>query len=46
MVSQKIAGRSIDLPGLGIRTRVLDAGQGPVVLMLHGNPDMPMSGRS
>lgn len=34
-----IAPRSIGLDELGIRTRVLDAGKGPVVLMLHGNPD-------
>jgi len=34
-----IEARSIDLPELGVATRVLDAGRGPVVLMLHGNPD-------
>src|SRR5437867_6338399 len=39
MVSPKIESRTLDLAELGIRTRVLDAGQGPVVLMLHGNPD-------
>ncbi len=27
------------IPGLNVRTRVLDAGRGPVVLLLHGNPD-------
>jgi len=31
--------RGIVLHDLGVRTRVLDAGSGPVVLMLHGNPD-------
>jgi haloalkane dehalogenase len=31
--------RRVHLQELGIHTRVLDAGQGPVVLMLHGNPD-------
>jgi pimeloyl-ACP methyl ester carboxylesterase len=39
MAPPKIEARTIDLPELGVRTRVLDAGQGPVVLMLHGNPD-------
>jgi pimeloyl-ACP methyl ester carboxylesterase len=39
MVSPKIEAPTLDLAELGIRTRVLDAGQGPVVLMLHGNPD-------
>ncbi len=34
-----IAARSVVLDELGIRTRVLDAGSGPFVLMLHGNPD-------
>jgi pimeloyl-ACP methyl ester carboxylesterase len=34
-----IQAMTIVLDGLGIRTRVLDAGKGPVVLMLHGNPD-------
>jgi pimeloyl-ACP methyl ester carboxylesterase len=29
----------VTLAELGIRTRVLEAGAGPVVLMLHGNPD-------
>ena len=31
--------RRISLPDLGIVTRVLEAGAGPSVLMLHGNPD-------
>jgi haloalkane dehalogenase len=34
-----IEARSITLPELGIQTRVLEAGSGPIVLMLHGNPD-------
>lgn len=34
-----IAESMIELPGLGLSTRVLQAGEGPVVLMLHGNPD-------
>jgi pimeloyl-ACP methyl ester carboxylesterase len=39
MAPPKIEARTIDLAELGVRTRVLDAGQGPIVLMLHGNPD-------
>jgi pimeloyl-ACP methyl ester carboxylesterase len=31
--------RSISIPELNIGTRVLEAGTGPIVLMLHGNPD-------
>src|SRR5262245_44146460 len=31
--------RSIAICELGLTTRVLEAGSGPVVLMLHGNPD-------
>ena len=34
-----IEARSITLPELGIKTCVLEAGSGPIVLMLHGNPD-------
>lgn len=34
-----IEARSLFLKSEGIRTRVLHAGDGPVVLMLHGNPD-------
>jgi haloalkane dehalogenase len=29
----------IDLPSVSLRTRILDAGSGPPVLLLHGNPD-------
>src|SRR5271155_5883509 len=29
----------VRLAGLGLRTRVIEVGTGPVVLMLHGNPD-------
>jgi haloalkane dehalogenase len=32
------AERTPDLPG-GVRVRVIDAGSGPTVLLLHGNPD-------
>lgn len=39
MVSPKIEARTLELAELGIRTRVLVAGQGPIVLMFHGNPD-------
>src|SRR5262245_55928457 len=39
MQTTTIRERKVILPKLGIRTRVLDAGQGPMVLMLHGNPD-------
>jgi haloalkane dehalogenase len=39
MNTPPIEAHSICVPGLGIRTRVLEAGLGPVVLMLHGNPD-------
>jgi pimeloyl-ACP methyl ester carboxylesterase len=39
MDTPPIEARSICLPELGISTRVLEAGSGPVVLMLHGNPD-------
>jgi haloalkane dehalogenase len=39
MATQKAQSRKISLPELGIGTRVLVAGTGPVVLMLHGNPD-------
>lgn len=31
--------RAILMDALGLRTRVIDAGRGPVVVMLHGNPD-------
>jgi pimeloyl-ACP methyl ester carboxylesterase len=39
MTTQKAQSRRLALPELGISTRVLVAGTGPVVLMLHGNPD-------
>ena len=39
MGTPTIEARRIALSELGISTRVLDAGKGPVVLMLHGNPD-------
>ncbi len=39
MATQTIAAHSIKLPELGITTRVLEAGTGPVAVMLHGNPD-------
>jgi pimeloyl-ACP methyl ester carboxylesterase len=39
MNTPAIESRSICLPELCISTRVLEAGSGPVVLMLHGNPD-------
>jgi haloalkane dehalogenase len=34
-----IHARSVAIPESGLTTRVLEAGSGPVVLMLHGNPD-------
>jgi len=34
-----IEARSIVLNELAIRTRVLEAGKGPIVLLFHGNPD-------
>jgi pimeloyl-ACP methyl ester carboxylesterase len=39
MDMQTIGARSIVLTELGISTRVLEVGSGPVVLLLHGNPD-------
>ena len=39
MSTPRIETRSIELTALGLGTRVLEAGTGPVVLMLHGNPD-------
>jgi haloalkane dehalogenase len=39
MGADTIKARTISLTELGISTRVLEAGTGPVVLMLHGNPD-------
>src|SRR5215470_5560 len=29
----------VTLPGIGVTTRVLEAGAGPIALLLHGNPD-------
>jgi pimeloyl-ACP methyl ester carboxylesterase len=31
--------RRLDLPSLGFSTRLLERGEGPPVLLLHGNPD-------
>src|SRR5215467_1261991 len=31
--------RWIELPSLGMRTRLLEAGSGPAVVLLHGHPD-------
>src|SRR5262245_17835341 len=31
--------RMVTLPTLGVTTRVLEAGTGPIALLLHGNPD-------
>jgi haloalkane dehalogenase len=39
MLAQGTIEHMVTLSDLGIRTRVLAAGAGPVVLMLHGNPD-------
>jgi pimeloyl-ACP methyl ester carboxylesterase len=39
MGTQAIEARGLELRELGIFTRVLVAGHGPVVLLLHGNPD-------
>jgi len=39
MTVPTIEARSICLAELGISTRVLEAGSGPLVLLLHGNPD-------
>jgi pimeloyl-ACP methyl ester carboxylesterase len=39
MDMQTIGARSIVLTELGISTRVLEVGSGPLVLLLHGNPD-------
>ena len=38
-MSDPIRSRSVPLPGLGFPVRVLEAGTGPAVLLLHGNPD-------
>jgi hypothetical protein len=39
MGTDSIEARGVSLTELGIGTRVLEAGSGPVVLLLHGNPD-------
>ncbi len=39
MATPTIEARSLFLNGLGVNTRVLEAGTGPVVLLFHGNPD-------
>ena len=39
MDATTVAERRISLADMGIMTRVLEAGAGPTVLMLHGNPD-------
>jgi pimeloyl-ACP methyl ester carboxylesterase len=39
MEAPGIRERRIALPDLGVETRVLTAGAGPTVVMLHGNPD-------
>jgi len=38
-VKTSVQSHDLTLPGVGVRVRVLEAGAGPVVLMLHGNPD-------
>lgn len=39
-VASEIRERMVTLPGLGVTTRVLEAGSsGPIALLLHGNPD-------
>ena len=39
MENSQIYERSVAIAEFGFTTRVLEAGSGPVVLMLHGNPD-------
>jgi len=39
MAAGAILERDVIVPELALRTRVLEAGDGPVVLLLHGNPD-------
>src|SRR5215471_11598180 len=36
--SEVLRERLLDLPG-GVRVRAIDEGAGPIVLLLHGNPD-------
>jgi pimeloyl-ACP methyl ester carboxylesterase len=37
--SRPVTERVITLSALGLSTRVLDSGAGPIALLLHGNPD-------
>ena len=39
MPTSPLPERIVHLPQMGLRTRVIDCGSGPVVLFLHGNPD-------
>jgi len=39
MTASRLPERVVHLPQMGLRTRVIDCGSGPVVLFLHGNPD-------
>ena len=39
MESSQVYERSVAIAEFGLTTRVLEAGSGPAVLMLHGNPD-------
>jgi haloalkane dehalogenase len=39
MMATQIREHKLLIEDSGVRTRVLEAGDGPVVLMLHGNPD-------
>ena len=39
MIGTQIHEHKTPVQGMGAHTRVLEAGTGPVVLMLHGNPD-------
>jgi len=38
-ITSRIEEHRFHMPELSVRTRVLEAGRGPVVLMLHGHPD-------
>ncbi len=39
METPSVRERTVALPTLGLSTRVLSAGAGPTIVMLHGNPD-------
>jgi haloalkane dehalogenase len=39
MATAAVVEKMVDLDGLGVRTRVLVAGKGAPVVLLHGNPD-------